>query len=69
MLVVLALTYAGLFVVLSRHPKPPPGPHYTAIPVAVVKTAPPAPPAPPPPAPHLADPVPVTIPPPRLAIH
>jgi hypothetical protein len=67
-LIVLALAYGALFVVLSRHPKAPSGPRYTAIPVAVVKTArhdasPPAP------AVHLASPAPVDIPPPRLTIH
>lgn len=64
----LAVAYGVLFVTLSRHPKPPPKPRYTAIPVAVVKTAPHGEPAPPALAvPLLPAPV-VDVPPPHLTI-
>ncbi|GAA4475740.1 hypothetical protein [Gluconacetobacter asukensis] len=67
-LVVLAVAYGVLFVTLSRHPKAPPKPRYTAIPVAVVKTAPQIGAAPPAPAVQL-QPVPtVEVPQPRLTI-
>ncbi|MBB2178713.1 hypothetical protein HLH29_05900 [Gluconacetobacter tumulicola] len=68
MLVVLAVAYGVLFATLSRHPKAPPKPRYTAIPVAVVKTAPQIGAAPPAPSVQL-QPVPtVEVPQPRLTI-
>ncbi|MFT8420457.1 MAG: hypothetical protein ABF665_02880 [Gluconacetobacter sp.] len=63
-LVVLAVAYGVLFLTLSRHPKPPSKPRYTAIPVAVVKTAPPVGAAPPAPAVQLQPAPPVALPPP-----
>lgn len=62
-LVVLAVAYGVLFLTLSRHPKPPKS-RYTAIPVAVVKTAHPVGAAPPMPAIQLQPAPTVVLPPP-----